>query len=177
MSLKRGRDRVRDLAGHVSFGCRHQRRGRVDSRCICGSVEEIAELILCGSQNRRPAAPPAAGRTRGARSRLYYPPRLRTPGPSDALRAVPAATRFLSLEPLLGPLPSLDLTGIDWVIAGGESGPGHRPIDLDWIRDLRDRCAAQGIAFFFKQVGGATPKAGGRELDGRTWDQMPTLVG
>jgi len=96
---------------------------------------------------------------------------------ADALRAVPAATRFLSLEPLLGPLPSLDLTGIDWVIVGGESGPGHRPIDLDWIRDLRDRCAAQGIAFFFKQVGGATPKAGGRDLDGRTWDQMPALAG
>jgi len=96
---------------------------------------------------------------------------------ADALRAAPASTRFLSLEPLLGPLPSLDLTGIDWVIAGGESGPGHRPVDLDWIRDLRDRCAAQGIAFFFKQIGGATPKAGGRDLDGRTWDQMPALAG
>jgi protein gp37 len=80
---------------------------------------------------------------------------------ADALRAAPAATRFLSLEPLLGPLPSLDLTGIDWVIAGGESGPGHRPVDLDWIRDLRDRCAARNIAFFFKQVGGATPKGRG----------------
>jgi protein gp37 len=96
---------------------------------------------------------------------------------ADALRAAPAATRFLSLEPLLGPLPSLDLTGIDWVIAGGESGPGHRPVDLDWIRDLRDRCSARGIAFFFKQVGGPTPKAGGRDLDGRTWDQMPALAG
>ncbi len=75
------------------------------------------------------------------------------------------------------PLPSLDLTGIDWVIAGGESGPGHRPVNLDWIRDLRDRCARQNIAFFFKQVGGVTPKAGGRDLDGRTWDQMPELAG
>jgi protein gp37 len=95
---------------------------------------------------------------------------------ADALRAVPAATRFLSLEPLLGPLPSLDLSGIDWVICGGESGPGHRPVDLDWVRDLRHRCTARGIAFFFKQVGGLTPKAGGRDLDGRTWDQMPALA-
>jgi protein gp37 len=95
---------------------------------------------------------------------------------ADSLRAIPAVTRFLSLEPLLGPLPSLDITDIDWVIAGGESGPGHRPVDLDWVRDLRDRCTARGIAFFFKQVGGPTPKAGGRDLDGRTWDQMPALA-
>lgn len=92
---------------------------------------------------------------------------------ADDLRALPAATRFLSLEPLLGPLPSLDLTGIDWVIVGGESGPGHRPVDLAWVRDIRDRCLGSDVAFFFKQVGGHTPKAGGRELDGRTWDEMP----
>jgi protein gp37 len=89
------------------------------------------------------------------------------------LRQVPAAVRFLSLEPLLGPLPSLDLTGIDWVIVGGESGPGCRSLDLGWVRDLRDRCVGLGIAFFFKQVGGRTPKAGGRLLDGRTWDELP----
>lgn len=87
----------------------------------------------------------------------------------------PAAVRFLSLEPLLGPLPSLDLSGIDWVIAGGESGPGHRPLDLDWVRDIRDRCVDQRVAFFFKQVGGVTPKAGGRLLDGRVWDEMPIV--
>jgi protein gp37 len=92
---------------------------------------------------------------------------------ADHLRAAPAAIRFLSLEPLLGPLPSLDLTSIDWVIAGGESGPDFRPLDLDWVRDIRDRCTQLGIPFFFKQVGGITPKAGGRELDGRTWDQFP----
>src|SRR6266581_2965650 len=86
----------------------------------------------------------------------------------------PAAIRFLSLEPLLGPLPSLDLASIDWVIVGGESGPGHRPLDLDWVRQIRDRCLELGIPLFFKQVGGRTPKAGGRTLDGRTWDQMPT---
>jgi protein gp37 len=92
---------------------------------------------------------------------------------ADALRAAPAATRFLSLEPLLGPLPSLNLAHIDWVIVGGESGPGHRSLDLGWVRDIRDRCVELGIPLFFKQVGGRTPKAGGRELDGRTWDQMP----
>ena len=92
---------------------------------------------------------------------------------ADALRAAPAATRFLSLEPLLSPLPSLDLAGIDWVIVGGESGPGYRPLDLGWVREIRDRCVELGIAFFFKQVGGHTPKAGGRLLDGRTWDQFP----
>jgi protein gp37 len=95
-------------------------------------------------------------------------------GRADALRAAPATIRFLSLEPLLGPLPSLDLAGIDWVIVGGESGPGHRPLDLDWVRDLRDRCVELRIPLFFKQVGGRTPKAGGRLLDGRTWDQFPT---
>ena len=92
---------------------------------------------------------------------------------ADELRKAPAAVRFLSLEPLLGPLPSLDLIGIDWVIVGGESGPRHRPLDLDWVRDIRDHCLRDRVALFFKQVGGATPKAGGRLLDGRTWDEYP----
>jgi protein gp37 len=153
---------------------------------------------------------------------------------ADHLRRTPAAVRFLSLEPLLGPLPSLDLTGIDWVIVGGESGPGARPMHPDWARDIRDRCIAAGVPFFFKQwgehlpvdvfdapdmVGGRaykhegrcaavvrTPggvtrtmqpgdrtgagtmldadtmalrigkKAAGRELDGRTWDEMPEVT-
>ena len=95
---------------------------------------------------------------------------------ADFLRRIPAATRFLSLEPLLGPLPSLDLDGIHWVIAGGESGPEHRTLDLAWARDIRDRCASKDVAFFFKQVGGADGEAGGRQLDGRTWDQMPALA-
>jgi protein gp37 len=95
---------------------------------------------------------------------------------ADVLRQIPASTRFLSLEPLLGPLPSLDLTGIDWVIAGGESGPDHRPVDMAWAREIRDRCLASGVPFFFKQVGGSTPKAGGREVDGRTWDQYPATM-
>jgi len=92
---------------------------------------------------------------------------------ADKLRQAPAAVRFLSLEPLLGPLPGLDLGGIDWVIVGGESGPGHRPIQPEWVRQLRDRCIAQHVPFFFKQWGGRTSKAGGRDLDGRIWNQFP----
>lgn len=91
---------------------------------------------------------------------------------ADQLRQCPAAVRFLSCEPLLGPL-ELDLTGIHWLIAGGESGPGYRKVDPDWIRSLRDQCQAQGVAFHFKQWGGRTSKAGGRTLDGRTWDEYP----
>jgi protein gp37 len=95
---------------------------------------------------------------------------------ADALRAVPAAVRFISAEPLLGPLDGLDLTGIDWLIAGGESGPRHRVMRADWPRNLRDLCREEGVAYFFKQWGGRTSKAGGRELDGRTWDELPTPV-
>jgi protein gp37 len=95
---------------------------------------------------------------------------------ANDLRDVPAAVRFLSLEPLLGPLPNLDLTGIDWVIAGGESGPGARPVSPGWITDIRDACSDAGVSFFFKQWGGRTPKAGGRDLEGRTWDELPEAV-
>ncbi|MFF3975001.1 DUF5131 family protein [Streptomyces rubiginosohelvolus] len=94
----------------------------------------------------------------------------------DDLRQVPAAVRFLSCEPLLGPLPGLDLDGIHWVIAGGESGPGHRMLDEAWVTQIRDACQDASVAFFFKQWGGRTPKAGGRLLEGRTWDQMPLSV-
>ena len=89
------------------------------------------------------------------------------------LRTVPAAVRFVSAEPLLGPLEGIDLTGIDWLIAGGESGRDARPMDPAWVRELRDKCLADGVAFFFKQWGGHTPKAGGRLLDGQTWDERP----
>jgi protein gp37 len=89
------------------------------------------------------------------------------------LRQVPSAIRFVSAEPLLGPLPSLELDHLQWVITGGESGPSYRPCDPAWVRDLRERCVAEGVAFFHKQWGGRTPKAGGRILDGRTWDEMP----
>ncbi|WP_228925349.1 DUF5131 family protein [Streptomyces sp. DH7] len=94
----------------------------------------------------------------------------------DDLRQVPAAVRFLSCEPLLGPLPGLDLDGIHWVIAGGESGPNHRMVDQTWVTQIRDTCQTADVAFFFKQWGGRSPKAGGRLLEGRTWDQMPLPV-
>jgi len=90
------------------------------------------------------------------------------------LQAVPAIIRFLSCEPLLGPL-RVDLRGISWVIVGGESGPVRRPMELDWARSIRDDCLAAGVPFFFKQVGGRTPRSGGRLLDGRTWDELPML--
>lgn len=93
----------------------------------------------------------------------------------DLLRSVPAQVRFLSCEPLLGPL-ELDLKDIHWVITGGESGRGHRPIEEEWVRSIRDQCQAQGVAFFHKQWGGPTPKSRGRLLDGRTWDEMPAIL-
>ena len=89
------------------------------------------------------------------------------------LREVPAAVRFISAEPLLGPLEGLDLAGIDWLIAGGESGHKHRRCDPNWVRELRDHCESAEVAFFFKQWGGRTSKTGGRVLDGRTYDAMP----
>jgi protein gp37 len=89
------------------------------------------------------------------------------------LNQVPSKVRFVSAEPLLGPLPSLDVHRLSWVIAGGESGPRHRPCDPTWIRDLRDRSEAAGVAFFFKQWGGRRHSDGGRVLDGRTWDDYP----
>jgi protein gp37 len=94
---------------------------------------------------------------------------------ADHLREVDAAVRFISAEPLLGPLDGLDLTGIDWLIAGGESGPGHRRVDANWLRGLRDHCVAENVAYFFKQWGGHHPKTGGRELDGKTWNEMPPV--
>jgi len=94
----------------------------------------------------------------------------------DHLRTVKAAVRFVSAEPLLGALPGLDLSAINWLIVGGESGPNARPVQEGWVQDLRDQCGAQAVAFFFKQWGGRTPKAGGRELDGEVWSEMPTLA-
>lgn len=91
----------------------------------------------------------------------------------DELRRIPAAVRFLSCEPLLGPLDGINLEGIGWVIAGGESGPNYRPMNIDWARGVRDACTAAEVPFFFKQWGGRTPKAHGRLLDGELWDQMP----
>ncbi len=89
------------------------------------------------------------------------------------LQRTPAHLRFLSCEPLLAPLPNLPLEGIGWVIVGGESGPGARPMNQEWARGIRDQCQAAGVAFFFKQCGGPNKKRAGRLLDGRTWDEIP----
>lgn len=89
------------------------------------------------------------------------------------MRQSKAATRFLSLEPLLGPLDNLDLKGIDWVIVGGESGPNARPMDPAWVRSIRDQCLDAKVAFHFKQWGGVNKKKTGRVLDNRTWDDLP----
>jgi protein gp37 len=94
----------------------------------------------------------------------------------DELRATPARIKFLSLEPLLGALPNLNLDAIDWVIVGGESGPGARPINPEWVTDIRDQCKAARVPFFFKQWGGVRKKSTGRSLDGRTWDEMPQAI-
>jgi protein gp37 len=95
---------------------------------------------------------------------------------ADHLRLTGAHVKFLSIEPLLGPLRKLNLSGIDWVIVGGESGPGARSMNPDWVRGIRDRCARAGVPFFFKQWGGVLKARTGRVLDGRTWDEMPALL-
>jgi protein gp37 len=95
---------------------------------------------------------------------------------ADSLRQIPAAVRFISAEPLLGSLCELDLADIQWVIGGGESGVGFRQCRVEWARELRDRCTVAEVAFFWKQWGGLTPRAGGRALDGRTWDEYPAQL-
>ncbi len=89
------------------------------------------------------------------------------------MRRTKAKTKFFSLEPLLGPLDDMNLDDIDWAIVGGESGPGARPMPIDWVRSIRDQCVDAGVAFHFKQWGGKNKKKTGRTLDGRTWDQWP----
>jgi len=91
----------------------------------------------------------------------------------DHLRATGAKIKFLSLEPLLGPLPDMNLTNIDWAIVGGESGPGARPIEKAWVTDIRDQCVSAHVPFFFKQWGGIQKKKNGRALNGRTYNELP----
>lgn len=95
----------------------------------------------------------------------------------ETLRKVPCKIRFVSFEPLLGDLGKLDLRGISWAIVGGESGPKHRPIEAKWVREIRKQCKEQRVAFFFKQWGGIRPKSGGRILDGKEWNEYPTILG
>jgi len=94
----------------------------------------------------------------------------------DHLRQTRAKIKFLSIEPLLDPIRNLNLTGIHWVIVGGESGPGARPLQREWVTEIRDQCLAAKVPFFFKQWGGTNKKKTGRELDGRTWDEVPVSV-
>lgn len=94
----------------------------------------------------------------------------------DELGSIPASVRFLSIEPLIGPISKLPLSAIHWVIVGGESGPGARPMKVQWVRKIREKCCHQGVPFFFKQWGGTNKKKAGRVLDGRTWDEMPNGV-
>ncbi|MFF8423106.1 DUF5131 family protein [Streptomyces sp. NPDC086796] len=155
------------------------------ARVPLGFVRQVFEVMADTPQHTYQVLTKRARRLRQVAPRLEWPSNLWV-GVSveteaelprvDDLRQVPAAVRFLSCEPLLGPLPGLDLDGVDWVIAGGESGPGHRPLDESWVTGIRDTCLDAGVAFFFKQWGGRTPKAGGRLLAGRTWDQMPLPV-
>ena len=95
----------------------------------------------------------------------------------DDLRGTPARIKFISFEPLLGPISDINLTGIDWVIVGGESGPKARPMSPSWVKGIRDQCLSAGLPFFFKQWGGLNKKKAGRVLDGRTWDEMPVVPG
>jgi protein gp37 len=145
-------------------------------------VQDVFSVMAATPQHTYQLLTKRSTRLRRIASRLPWPPNVWM-GVSvedtaaldrvDDLRDVPTAVRFLSCEPLLSSLEGLDLAGIGWVIAGGESGIHARPVQPSWITELRDACTAAQVPFFFKQWGGRTPKAGGRVLEGRTWDEMP----
>lgn len=145
-------------------------------------IQEVFQVMASTPQHTYQVLTKRARRLRRLSSELEWPPNVWM-GVSvedssvldrvEDLRSVPATVRFLSCEPLLGPLHQLSLDGIHWVIAGGESGANARPMKKAWVEGLRDQCAAADVPFFFKQWGGRTPKAGGRDLGGRTWDDMP----
>lgn len=146
-------------------------------------VIQVFEVMVATPQHQYQVLTKRPKRAAGMADRLPWPQNvwLGTSIESDKfvsrasdLRRVPAAIRFLSCEPLLGSLDTLDLSSIDWLIVGGESGVNARPMSATWVRSLRDRALAADVPFFFKQWGGRTPKAGGRDLDGRSWDQFPS---
>jgi protein gp37 len=145
-------------------------------------VREVFEVMADTPQHTYQVLTKRSRRLRRMAHELIWPPNVWIGVSVEAadqlyriedLRAVPAAVRFLSCEPLLATLGDPDLKGVDWVIAGGESGPAYRPVAVEWVSQLRDACHQQSVPFFFKQWGGLTPKSGGRMLDGRTWDEMP----
>jgi protein gp37 len=145
-------------------------------------ISDVFEVIRGTPQHTYQVLTKRAQRLSKVAPRLDWPPNLwmgvsvetrRYAFRINHLRTVPAAVRFVSAEPLLGPLGELDLEGIHWMIAGGESGANARPVEHEWVAQLRDTCTIADVAFFFKQWGGRTPKAGGRELDGEFWDELP----
>jgi protein gp37 len=155
------------------------------ARVPVGFIRDVFDVIAGTPQHTYQVLTKRSLRLRRLADRLPWPPNLwmgvsvedvSVSSRIEHLRQVPAAVRFLSCEPMLGPLDDIDLTGIGWVIAGGESGPNCRPMHLEWARGLRDVCQEAGVPFFFKQWGGRTPKALGRELDGELWDEMPAAV-
>ncbi len=148
--------RVMERVDRHTYQILTKRAGRM-RKLLSGSLGKYAELpqILWGTsvENKR-----------------HGLPRI------EELRRTPARTRFLSVEPLLEDLGRLDLTGIDWVIVGGGSGASSRPMEADWVRSIRDQCVDQNVNFYFKQWGGRKKKAAGKQLDGRTWEEMPARL-
>jgi protein gp37 len=151
-----------------------------------GFVQDVFDVMADTPQHTYQVLTKRSVRLRRVADKLQWPSNVwmgvsieepKVLGRIDDLRAVPAAVRFLSCEPLIAGLPGMNLDGIDWVIVGGESGPHHRPIESAWVEDIREQCEAAEVPFFFKQWGGRTPKQHGRELDGRTWDGMPVAQG
>jgi protein gp37 len=145
-------------------------------------VKRVFEVMVHAHWHQFQVLTKRADRLRELSSDLPWPPNVwqgvsveseRYLGRIDELRHTAAAVKFLSLEPLLEGLPNLDLRGIDWVIVGGESGPGARPIEKSWVVGIREKCKRAGVAFFFKQWGGVQKSKTGRTLEGRTWDEMP----
>lgn len=137
-------------------------------KATCSYLDAVGFERGCGSAFEPRSWPlPNVWKGVSVEDRKYGLPRI------EHLRETPAAVRFLSIEPLLEDLGQLDLRGIHWVIVGGESGNGARPMQPEWVRSIREQCVAAGVKFFFKQWGGVRKKAAGRELDGRTWDEMP----
>lgn len=145
-------------------------------------IEEVFATMAATPQHTYQVLTKRAERLDELSHALYWPPNVWMGVSVESseylwrinhLRRTAAAVKFLSLEPLLGPLDGLDLSGIDWTIAGGESGPNARPMSADWVRSIRDQCNAAGVAFHFKQWGGPNKKRTGRILDGRTWDEFP----
>jgi protein gp37 len=148
-------------------------------------IFQVFEVMAKASWHTFQVLTKRADRLQGLASRLLWSPNIwmgvsveteKYFGRIQKLMLVPAAVRFLSLEPLLGPLCDLPLSRIDWVIVGGESGPGARPMQRDWVTSIRTQCNSAGVPFFFKQWGGVRKKKNGRELDGKTYDAMPPLL-